>query len=186
MQLQHLKKRCLVKLKHLKIKGFKNLTGENQWFELDFTDKDGITVLIGNNGSGKSNVLEALSAIFIGLYKIGTPQRKPTFSYSIEYSIGTEVVTDIKIELINGTYGFYLNDVKELKKDFFEWADKWLPSKIIACYSGEETRLWETYYKHSYSDFITSIKNNELRYLPEQKLFYIDGGYWNEDRKSVV
>ncbi|MFA6143370.1 MAG: AAA family ATPase [Sulfurimonas sp.] len=169
-----------MKLKHLKIKDFKNLTGIDGWFTLDFTNKEGVTVLIGNNGSGKSNVLEAISSIFIGLYKIGTPQRKPTFSYAIEYSIGTDTVTDVKIELINGTYGFYINDVKVLKKDFIEWADKWLPSKIIASYSGEEIRLWNTYYKHSYSDFITSLKNNELRHLPEQKLFYIDGTYWNE------
>lgn len=169
-----------MKLKNLKLKNFKNLTGTDGWFNLDFTNKDGITVLIGNNGSGKSNVLEAISAIFIGLYKIGTPQRKPIFSYAIEYSISEEPSTDIKIELIDGTYGFYINDTKELKKDFLEWGDRWLPSKVIASYSGEESRLWDTYYKHSYSDFITSVKSNELRSLPEQKLFYIDSDYWNE------
>ncbi|MDN5046636.1 AAA family ATPase [Aliarcobacter butzleri] len=169
-----------MKLKSLKIKGFKNLTGTDGWFNLDFTNKNGITVLIGNNGSGKSNILEAISSIFIGLYKIGTPQRKPTFSYVIEYSIGEEPSTDIKIELIDGTYGFYINDTKELKKDFIESGNRWLPSRVIASYSGEELRLWDTYYKHSYSDFITSVKNNELRSLPEQKLFYIDSDYWNE------
>lgn len=169
-----------MKLKSLKIKGFKNLTGTEGWFTLDFTNKNGITVLIGNNGSGKSNVLEAISAIFIGLYKIGTPQRKPAFSYLIEYSMGEEPSTDIKIELINGTYGFYINDTRELKKDFLEWGDRWLPSKVIASYSGEEIRLWDTYYKHSYNDFINSVKSNELRSLPEQKLFYIDSDYWNE------
>lgn len=169
-----------MKLKSLKIKGFKNLTGTDGWFNLDFTNKNGITVLIGNNGSGKSNVLEAISAIFIGLYKIGTPQRKPTFSYVIEYSMGEEPSADIKIELINGTYGFYINDTRELKKDFLEWGDRWLPSKVIASYSGEEIRLWDTYYKHSYNDFINSVKSNELRSLPEQKLFYIDSDYWNE------
>lgn len=169
-----------MKFKSLKIKGFKNLTGSDGWFTLDFTNKNGITVLIGNNGSGKSNVLEAISSIFIGLYKIGTPQRKPTFSYLIEYSIGEEPSTDIKIELINGKYGFYINDTKELKKDFLESGDRWLPSKVIASYSGEEIRLWEAYYKHSYSDFITSAKSNKLRILPEQKLFYIDSDYWNE------
>ncbi|QKF67813.1 ATP-binding protein (AAA domain) [Arcobacter venerupis] len=169
-----------MKLKSLKIKAFKNLTGADEWFHLDFTNKDGITVLIGNNGSGKSNVLEAISAIFIGLYKIGTPQRKPTFSYVIEYSMGEEPSTEIKIELIDGTYGFYINDIKKLKKDFIDSGDRWFPSKVIASYSGEETRLWDTYYKHSYSDFITSVKNNDLRSLPEQKLFYIDSDYWNE------
>ena len=38
-----------MRLKRLKIDGFKNLNN----FELDFTEKDGTTVLIGNNGSGK-------------------------------------------------------------------------------------------------------------------------------------
>ena len=49
-----------MRLKRLWIDGFKNLND----FEIDFNDKEGITVLIGNNGSGKSNVLEAISAIF--------------------------------------------------------------------------------------------------------------------------
>ena len=169
-----------MKLKSLKIKGFKNLTGADGWFTLDFTNKDGITVLIGNNGSGKSNVLEAISAIFIGLYKIGTPQRKPIFNYEIEYSIGEDIITDIKIKLINGTYGFYTHGTKTSKKDFINLIDTYLPSRVIASYSGEETRLWDTYYKHSYSDFINSIKNNDLRGLPEQKLFYINSNYWNE------
>ena len=49
-----------MRFKNLWIDGFKNLNN----FELDFTDKCGITLLIGNNGSGKSNILEAISAIF--------------------------------------------------------------------------------------------------------------------------
>lgn len=50
-----------MKLKRLWIDGFKNLNN----FEIDFTDKDGITVLIGNNGSGKSNVLDTLLKDFV-------------------------------------------------------------------------------------------------------------------------
>ena len=38
-----------MRFKNLWIDGFKNLNN----FELDFTDKCGITLLIGNNGSGK-------------------------------------------------------------------------------------------------------------------------------------
>ena len=33
-----------MRLKLLKIKGFKNLTGIDGWFHLDFTDKNSITV----------------------------------------------------------------------------------------------------------------------------------------------
>ncbi len=52
-----------MRLKSLWIDGFKNLKD----FNIDFEKQDGITVLIGNNASGKSNVLEAISAIFAEL-----------------------------------------------------------------------------------------------------------------------
>jgi len=53
------------RLQYLKIENYKNI----KCIEFDFSNKDGITVLIGNNGCGKSNVLEALSSIFAGLYQ---------------------------------------------------------------------------------------------------------------------
>ena len=42
-----------MKLKRLWLNGFKNLND----FEINFERNDGITLLIGNNGSGKSNIL---------------------------------------------------------------------------------------------------------------------------------
>lgn len=50
-----------MKIEKLSLKGFKNLTGDNAWFTLDFRNDYNSTVLIGNNGSGKSNVIEANS-----------------------------------------------------------------------------------------------------------------------------
>ena len=49
-----------MRLKHLYIKDYKNLKD----FSLDFENGNGLSILIGNNGSGKSNVLEA----YISLY----------------------------------------------------------------------------------------------------------------------
>lgn len=49
-----------MRLKHLYIKDYKNLKD----FSLDFENGNGLSILIGNNGSGKSNVLEAISGIF--------------------------------------------------------------------------------------------------------------------------
>lgn len=66
-----------MRLQKLKINSrFKNLDS----FEIDFSTKEGITVLIGNNGSGKSNILEAISGIFAGLYD---RKYNPTFSYEL-------------------------------------------------------------------------------------------------------
>ena len=51
-----------MKIKNLKIEGYKNL-------DLELIHNVDIIALIGNNGSGKSNLLEALSLIFRSLYK---------------------------------------------------------------------------------------------------------------------
>ena len=77
-----------MRLKRLWIDGFKNLNN----FELDFSSSDGVTVLIGNNGSGKSNVLEAISALFASIYLDQLDQI--TFKFEIEYSINN---FDVKI-----------------------------------------------------------------------------------------
>ncbi|UTW32806.1 AAA family ATPase [Idiomarina loihiensis] len=53
-----------MKLDYLEIRdGFKNI----QNLKLDFDDSQLLTVLIGRNGSGKSNVIEALVRIFRAL-----------------------------------------------------------------------------------------------------------------------
>lgn len=53
-----------MKLQRLHIKGFRNIDD----LDLDLSDQNGLSVLIGNNGSGKSNILEAVVAIFASLY----------------------------------------------------------------------------------------------------------------------
>ena len=58
-----------------KFKNLKNVT-------INFDEKEWVTVLIGWNGTGKSNVLEALAQIFRDLI---SQQRVPAFSYKLEY-----------------------------------------------------------------------------------------------------
>ena len=161
-----------MRLKKLCIDGFKNLNN----FELDFTDKDGITVLIGNNGSGKSNVLEAISAIFTGLYKLGIPARQPYFKYEIEYSVNDK---NIKISK-NNAYIFNVDDeilkIQKFKNKLIEY----LPHNVIASYSGEETRLWDKYYSYLHKDFKDEMNSNGLLSVPAKKLFNVGGLYWNE------
>ena len=53
-----------MKLQRLHIKGFRNIND----LDLDLSDQEGLSILIGNNGSGKSNILEAIVAIFTSLY----------------------------------------------------------------------------------------------------------------------
>jgi AAA15 family ATPase/GTPase len=59
---------------------FKNL--EN--VKVDFDEDHLMTVVVGRNGSGKSNILEALVTIFRNL-DLG---EKPPFSYELNYRLG--------------------------------------------------------------------------------------------------
>lgn len=71
-----------MKLKKLQIKKYKNLID----FTVDFESGKGLSILIGNNGSGKSNVLEAISGIFHDLFK-EKDGRKITCDYKLEYNL---------------------------------------------------------------------------------------------------
>ncbi len=127
-----MKVRFLMKLKKLWINGYKNLND----FELNFADNDSVTVLIGNNGSGKSNVLEAISKILIKLY---SRNYKVEFDYSLEYEIDDK---NISIKQFEGENTFKIND--EESYSFYVHKD-YLPSKIITFYSGENERLLDIY-----------------------------------------
>lgn len=152
-----------MRLQKLKINTrFKNL--EN--FEIDFSTKEGITVLIGNNGSGKSNILEAISGVFAGLYD---RRYNPSFGYELSY-IKEGYSVDVQFDNTANTYDFRINDVvSNLRPEH-------LPSQVICSYSGEESRLWDKYYWPFYQEYIQAIRGTTL---PNTKLVYINKYYWN-------
>ena len=82
-----------MKLKKLYIKQYKNLKD----FTIDFESGNGISILVGNNGAGKSNVLEAISGIFHDFFKEKTG-RKIICDYTLEYILSD---VDCKIEQKN-------------------------------------------------------------------------------------
>lgn len=143
-----------MKLLSLHIDKYKNLTGN-----YDFTTQDGYIALIGENGSGKSNLLEAISLTFGKLYKISNINDIGKFR--IRYEIdGTEYSY--------GNIDAEHNDV-ELE------ANPTLPSSIISCYSGEDMRLWNSVFKSYYIDFFNkAIQGNS--YIP--KILYINKYCW--------
>lgn len=72
-----------MKLNRLWISEFKNLKN----FEITFSDSP-YTVLVGQNGSGKSNIFEALLQIFDTLER----HQPPPFPYSLEYTCRSHIV----------------------------------------------------------------------------------------------
>src|SRR5437870_3985981 len=73
-----------MKIERLHIRDFKNL--EN--VQADFAKAGSSIVLVGANGSGKSNLLEAIATIFRDL----SIRRKTNFSYEISYSVKSHKV----------------------------------------------------------------------------------------------
>ena len=80
-----------MKLKKIWINNFKNIHN----LELDFSIRNGTTVLIGNNGSGKSNILEAISSIFYLLLYSDVKDFPGQFEITYEIN-ASEINTDPK------------------------------------------------------------------------------------------
>lgn len=90
-----------MRLKSLTIGQYKNLKD----FTLSFDGSSFIDVFVGKNGSGKSNLFEALIEIFRHLYEYDKEKGDPGFDYSIQYDIdgtATEITWNASKFKING------------------------------------------------------------------------------------
>ncbi len=166
---------------------FKNL--EN--VKVDFDEDHLMTVVVGRNGSGKSNVLEALVAIFRNL-DLG---EAPPFSYVLNYRLGephkveqrSERWLEITIDAdpsrgtITKQYQVQVRDLlaADAPQDLFEEQpsgqaipfskvkrDKegkapYLPNYVFAYYSGPSDRL-ENHFKKHRTDFYRRLLKDKL------------------------
>lgn len=154
-----------MKLKNLYVQRYKNLID----FSVNFQSGNGLTMLVGNNGSGKSNLLEVLSGIFHDLFK-EKDGRKITCDYTLEYSLSD---TNCKVEQRNGVLRCYGNKFKSRDSFIAENA----PNNIIGLYSGEENRLWTQFYESYYKAYIRRIKTHQ--HQDRMRLMLINKHYWN-------
>lgn len=154
-----------MKLQRLHIKGFRNIDD----LDLDLSGQNGLSVLIGNNGCGKSNILEAVVAIFASLYS-KSKKFTPAFDYDIEYTLQEKT---IKVSKIGS--GIFVNDTETNKKELSKLP---LPKNIIACYSGETLRLQENYFKPFRRHYVHDIIRNKSE-LNSLKLLFINKDMWD-------
>ena len=154
-----------MKLKSLYIEKYKNLSP----LTIDFEAGNGLTMLVGNNGSGKSNVLEAISGIFHDLFK-GKNSRKIKCDYKLAYTLNE---AECKIEQTDGFLRCYGPKFK--RREYF--IEENAPNNIIGLYSGEEDRLWTSFYESYYKAYIKRIKINQ--HQERMRLMLINKYYWN-------
>lgn len=171
---------------------FKNLKNVT----IDFDQDHWVTVVIGWNGTGKSNVLEALAIIFRDL--IGK-KRTPAFAFQLAYRMGAgeslrhiqidadpdrekepltiHVATDAQARgegtltpFIEGEAQVSARRGKAIKLTAFLNADsEYLPRYVFSYYSGESPRMHEVFRPYL-ENYDSKLRNGEDPGL--KRLFY--------------
>ena len=149
----------MFRLKSIYIKDYKNI--QDQTF--DFSTNTGYIALIGLNGSGKSNLLEAISIIFNDLY--GIAHTEQVNGYSITFQLNDKDYTYATVD-----------DTEEHNLVPLSAVDKGnLPSSVIACYSGEDLRLWHMAYEQYYMQYFKNAVRDKS-FSPQ--IVYINKYCW--------
>lgn len=126
--------------------------------------------LIGQNGTGKSNLIEALITIFRNL-DLNQPA---AFDYTLEYRIRGH---EVKLEARTAEQGlpFVRVDGEPRTQGFLvEHAREYLPSHVFAYYSGRNERIESLFRTHQerYKQLLRSDDDDLVR-----RLFYCRGGH---------
>ena len=130
-----------MRLKSLQLDGFKNLRA----FEIGFADSF-TNVLVGPNGTGKSNVLEALIIIFRDL-DLGAP---PVFAYKLNYSCrGADIAVDADPSRKKAPVQITVDGAAISPKNFSRrGGGQHLPSFVFGYYSGPSNRMESHFATH--------------------------------------
>lgn len=135
-----------MRLDKVYIDGFKNL----KQLEVDFDESHLTTVLIGQNGAGKSNLIEAITQVFRW---VDLRRHEPRFLYRLEYRIAPNdrhVLEPFRVTLSNvpGEPAIRV-DGSELKRTEFEKRKSELfPDLVFGYYSGGSRRLESLFDSH--------------------------------------
>jgi predicted ATPase len=172
-----------MRLDYLKLDRFKNLND----FAIDFDEvsREPVTVLLGRNGSGKSNLFEALVIIFRDLI-----QSKPTtdFSYDLRYTLrGGAVSVRIWNPAANAdsthsptifsgkngepitTFTFTVTEGGQESRIARKDIRRFLPRYVVTYYSGVSNRLEHHFFQPQLEFRDELLKGN---IIPLRPLFY--------------
>jgi ABC-type cobalamin/Fe3+-siderophores transport system ATPase subunit len=155
-----------MRLDRVYIDGFKNL----KQLTADFDERRLTTVVIGQNGAGKSNLIEALISIFRW---VDLRRNEPRFHYRLDYRIDGAKVT---LSNLPGEPAIAV-DGKEVKRTEFERRkSEWFPDLVFGYYSGGSRRLESLFDAHQrrYYDAIKRESGEAacVRAQAERRLFY--------------
>jgi predicted ATPase len=156
-----------MRIDRLEIRGFRNLRD----FKVDFNQDQFATVLIGGNGTGKSNLIEAKVLIFRQLdIDFPTP-----FDYQIDYYCrGTRIsATANRGKRPDISVGDQNEPTRKIAwSHFARDRDLYLPKYVFAYYSGPSPRLQQYFVNHQ-SRYYNQLLNDDTGVPPPiRRLFY--------------
>jgi ABC-type cobalamin/Fe3+-siderophores transport system ATPase subunit len=163
-----------MRLDKVYINGFKNL----KQLEVDFDESRLTTVLIGQNGAGKSNFIEALALIFSHVDLRNAPLR---FSYRVTYRIQARKaksgeLTRVVLSNVPGEAPIKVDGNAVSRAEFERNKSEWFPDLILGYYSGSGRRLERVFDKHQSNYYKAIARNNDedacYQALLTRRLFY--------------
>lgn len=183
-----------MRLAKFKIGSFKNLNNVS----IDFDENEWITVVIGWNGTGKSNVLEALATLFRDLI-MGKNQEgnidKPSFAYVLRYQChGKDIELDADPDRSKDAFKISyreldqsLNASEDTQSPLFEESiatlepikfsqfkkqrDEFIPKFVFGYYSGHSDRM-QAAFKPYEQQYYKQLINNKTKDPGFRRLFY--------------
>ncbi|MEQ9007443.1 MAG: AAA family ATPase [Ekhidna sp.] len=157
-----------MRLDRVYIDGFKNLND----CSVDFDENRLTTVIIGRNGAGKSNLIEAIVDVF---RFVDFNRARPRYRYEIEYRTGNKNDRVI-LSNLSGKPLIKFNNKRISRKEFDQNRESYFPDLIFGYYSGGSRRLESLFDSHQrrYYDVIKINDNLDecQEALNHRRFFY--------------
>lgn len=153
-----------MRLDRLSIPSYRNLRS----FEIDFDESQPTTVLLGRNGSGKSNFIEAIVEIFRDLESGGAS----AFAYTLEYACRDhKIKIDADPERASKRLEITIDGMPISQTAFLKGVNSYLPNYVFAYYSGWSSRLERHFDRPTRKHYDAILKARDQQ-LPLRRMFF--------------
>lgn len=163
-----------MRLDKVYIDGFKNL----KQLEVDFDETKLTTVLIGQNGAGKSNLIEALAQVFAHVDLRSAPLR---FKFRVTYRIQARKakpgeLTQVVLSNMPDEAAILIDGKSVSRAELERNKSEWFPDLVLGYYSGSGRRLEQVFDRHQSNYYKAVARNNDeaacYQALLARRLFY--------------
>jgi hypothetical protein len=175
-----------VRLHSIKIREFKNLRD----FEAHFDPAYLTTILLGQNATGKSNLLEAIVIIFRDL-DLGEP---PSLEFEVRYECRGKQITILSAKRGGANSLSFTCDNEIIQLSAWKnGARQFLPSNVFGYYSGPSNRFESHFTKHQenfYRQLLANKSGEALRPLFYARLihsqFVLLAFFYEEEQEQMT